>query len=383
MQIIFNNEGERRAAFPVTREWVYFNHAAVGPLPAPAHAAARAFGDDLSTMGEKHWEQDSLRMEAVRDSLARLVGAAREEIAFTRNTSEGLSVLARGLDWRAGDNVVVPAGEFPANVYPWLALAGRGVEARFVPLQDGAFGVDDILRRVDARTRVVSVSSVQFHNGFAVPLADLGSACRERGVIFCVDAIQSLGAFPLDVKGTGVDFLACGAHKWLLSGEGLGFLYCRRDLAERIDPPLVGWAGVSGWEDFDRMNLDFREGALRFETGNLSMWGIRALQAALEILEQTGAGRVAEQVGALTTAVRENCRRRGLAVRGPADGPRGGITAFDPPGGDPLRLMESLQKKGVQVSVRGGAIRVSPHYYNTNDEIESLFHALDELRARG
>lgn len=372
-------ESERRERFPVTREWIYLNHAAVGPLPTHVLDASRFYLAEASTRGEKHWERTLPLAESLRGALADLLGVDLEEIAFTRNTSEGLSVLAFGLDWRDGDNVVIPEREFPANVYPWLALGRRGVETRFVPLTEGGFTVDDVLRCTDGRTRLVSVSSIQFHNGFAADLAGLGRACRERGILFCVDAIQQLGVLPLDARRSCVDFLACGAHKWLMSGEGTGFLYCRRDLAERLSPVLVGWAGVRGWEDFQVHPLVFREGALRFETGNFSAIGVHNLHASLSWMQAVGMDRIAAAVKDIAGAVRRRAADRGFRILGPNAETAGGIVSFAPPGADPETLAEKLAARGIQVSKRNGALRVSPHFYNTHDEVDGFFSALDDI----
>ncbi|MBP7867109.1 MAG: aminotransferase class V-fold PLP-dependent enzyme [Acidobacteria bacterium] len=372
-------EPERRERFPVTRDWIYLNHAAVGPLPSHVLDASRHYLGEASTKGEKHWERTQPLAESLRGALAGLLGVDPEEIAFTRNTSEGLSILAFGLDWREGDNVVIPDREFPSNVYPWLALGRRGVKTRLVPLTDGGFTVDDVLRHTDGRTRVVSVSSVQFHNGFVADLDGLGRACRERGILFCVDAIQQLGAFPLDARRSGVDFLACGAHKWLMSGEGTGFLYCRRDLAERLSPVLVGWAGVRNWEDFQIHPLAFREGALRFETGNFSAIGVHNLHASLSWMQAVGMDRIAAAVRAVAGEVLRRAVDRGFRILGPSAEAVSGIVSFAPPGADPETLAAKLAERGVQVSKRNGALRVSPHCYNTRDEVDALFDALDDI----
>ncbi|HNW36899.1 MAG TPA: aminotransferase class V-fold PLP-dependent enzyme, partial [Candidatus Ozemobacteraceae bacterium] len=258
---------ERRRLFPVTETWIYLNHAAVGPLPTYGREAAERYVAALSVEGEKHWERTGPLIEELRGLLAEALHMPTEGIAFTRNTSEGLSILASGLDWRPGDNVVLPSVEFPANVYPWMNLERLGVELRRVEPVDGRITLENIARTITDRTRVVSISSVQFFSGFVADLPALSAECKKRGVLLCIDCIQHLGALPLDVVAAGVDFVAGGGHKWLMAGEGIGFVACRPELAEQLRPGLIGWQGVKQWEDFFDQRLDFKAGAMRFETG--------------------------------------------------------------------------------------------------------------------
>jgi selenocysteine lyase/cysteine desulfurase len=371
--------GRRAELFPVTREWIYLNHAAVGPLPAHVLAAARHYLDAISRGGDHHWLETYQVVEDTRALVARLVGARPEEIAFTRNASEGIGVLASGLDWRPGDNVVLPAAEFPANVFPWLNLGRRGVEVRFAPLRDGCCEADDIAPLVDGRTRVISVSSVQFFNGFRIDLAPLGELCRARGALLCVDAIQQLGALPLAVQDGGVDFLACGGHKWLMSGEGVGFLFCRAELLDRIHPAVVGWLGVRNWEHMLNYRLEFPPEARRYETGNLSAFGVHNLRAAVEEHLRLGPPAVAAAVLALAERTADEARRRGWTVLSPDGRARSGIVSVRVPGRDTTALVERLRETGVQVAARNGALRVAPHYYNTGDEVAEAFARLDHI----
>jgi cysteine desulfurase/selenocysteine lyase len=377
------DEADRRALFPVTKEWIYLNHAAVGPLPRPVRRAAQGYLRAISTRGDKHWEKTWELLEDLRERLAAWIGASSDEIAFTRNVSEGIGVLVLGLDWQPGDNVVLPAIEFPANVYPWLNLARLGVEVRFVPLRDGTFDLPDVQARVDRSTRVLAVSSVQFFNGFQADLAPLGRFCRDNGILFCVDAIQHLGALPLDVRSANADFLACGAHKWWMAGEGFGFLYCRRELQDRIRPAVVGWLGVRHWENFLDYKLEFPPSARRFETGNVSAFGAHALRAALAFFESVGPGNVAARVTARAGQVRQAALDRGWPVATPASGLPSGIVSFRVPGWEAPTLVAGLARLGVQVAARNGIVRVSPHFYNTSAEIDEFFRRLDGLAAAG
>ena len=374
-------EADRRALFPVTRRWIYLNHAAVGPLPRYVLKAVRGYIRAISTLGDKHWDKTWDLLEDLRSRLAAWIGADAGEIAFIRNASEGISVLALGLDWRPGDNVVLPAVEFPANVYPWLNLAAKGVETRFVPLRDGGFDLEDIRARVDESTRVLAVSSVQFYNGFQADLAALGGFCRERGILFCVDAIQQLGALPLDVRAARADFVACGCHKWWMAGEGFGFLYCRREVQDLVRPALVGWLGVAHWQNFLDYQLEFAPSARRYETGNLSAFGAHALRASLAFQEKLGAEAVVGRVRSLAQRVRRLAAGRGLTMATPENGAPSGIVSFRVPGRDSAALVASLARDGVQVAARNGFLRVSPHFYNTAEEIDEFFLRLDRAAA--
>ncbi|HEY9072134.1 MAG TPA: aminotransferase class V-fold PLP-dependent enzyme [Candidatus Ozemobacteraceae bacterium] len=375
---------ERLRLFPVTDKWIYLNHAAIGPLPRYVREAAERYLEAVSTDGEKHWEHTGPVADELRGMLASALHMPREGIALTRNVSEGMSILASGLDWKAGDNVVLPSVEFPANVYPWMNLEHLGVDLRRVEPVDGRIGVESIVNAIDSRTRVVSISSVQFFSGFVANLPALSAECRRRGVLLCVDCIQHLGALPLDLAAAGVDFLAGGGHKWLMAGEGIGFVACRPELAERLRPALIGWQGVRQWEDFFDQRLDFKPGALRFETGTLSAFGIHALHASLRGLASYGFERVAELVRENSRLVRRGALHRGFELALPdaeLASPAGtsGITSFRIEGVSAADLAARLKEAGVQVSARQGFLRVSPHFYNTPDEIEEFFTRLDTI----
>jgi len=234
-----------RDEFPSTAACVHFNHAGVGPLSRRCATAAADFladGRDHATLRYPVWER---RGDEVRAASARLIGAHQDEIAFCAGTSDGLSLLATGFPWSSGDSVVTAAGEFPANVYPWWGLAERGVETRMAELIDDRLTVDAIAKVTDGSTRVVSVSAVDFSRGQRRPLAAIGEFCRARGILFCVDAIQALGALELDVTREGIDCLAADGHKWLCAPEGLGIFYLSRRWLDRVRPPRLGWKSVT------------------------------------------------------------------------------------------------------------------------------------------
>jgi selenocysteine lyase/cysteine desulfurase len=299
-------------------------------------------------------------------------------VAFAANTSDGLAVVANGLDWREGDNVVGASCEFPSNVYPWMNLGPKGVEFRAAPERDGRVDPEDLFLLVDDRTRVVALSWVQFASGFRTDLARVGRFCRERGVLFVVDAIQGLGVLDLDVERDDVDVLASSAHKWLLGSEGIGLLYVSDRVVDRIEPARVGWTSVNDWIKWSRYDLTFREGAGRFEPGTLNTFGVYALGASLELLLEVGVPEIERHARAITDRLVEGLTGRGFHVVSPrTEGEWSAIVAATHPEHTPHELVKRLHERGIAVAHRAGRLRVSPHLYNTADEIDLLLEATD------
>ena len=308
-----------RSQFPVTDHWAFLDHAAVAPLSGPAQAALREYADDTAQHGVAHSVHWLKRIEDVRQFAARLVRADADEIAFVSSTSAGIAIVAEGLDWRSGDNIVTVAEEYPANLYPWLNLASRGVELRRVPSRGARIHVDDIRDALDARTRLVSLSSVEYASGFRNDLDRVGELCRERGILFFVDAIQSLGVLPFDVRATPIDFLAADGHKWLLGTEGAGIFFIRKELIDRLHPIGVGWHSVVNCWDFANIDFRLRPDAARWEGGSPNTAGITALGASLEFLLEIGVPVVAARILELTDYLCERACAGGLrGVQQPA-----------------------------------------------------------------
>jgi len=367
-----------RAEFPVTREWAFLNHAAVAPLSKRAHDRILAWADDFTNHGnvrEAEWYRE---VEAVRAASARLIAAAPEEIAFLKNTSEGLALVAEGLDLKAGDSVVIVGREFPANIYPWLHLESRGVAVRMVqPGEQGRISVDEIAAAIDGTTRLLSMSFVQYASGFRSDLARLGRLCRDHGVLFCVDAIQGLGVFPVDVNAMQIDFLAADGHKWLVSPEGAAIFYCRRELLDQLRPVSVGWKSVANYGSFAQIELRFPPTAARFECGSLNVAGITALGASLQLFEEIGATEIERRVQTVTDLLVDRLAGAGASVyssRKP--GEWSGIVSFEWPAGDPRRLKLHCLKRQVMISYRDGRLRASPHFYNNAADVDALLDAL-------
>ncbi len=331
--------------------------------------------------GAFHYPKWAQQTVDIRRSCARLINAASDEIAFVKNTSHGLSIVAEGLDWRPGDNVLVYEKEFPSNLYPWMHLRRRGVEAKAIPSRAGRLLPEDIEALADSRTRLLAVSSVQFSNGFRVDLKRAGEICQSKGIFLCVDAIQSLGIIPMDVKAFNVDFLAAGAHKWLLGPEGIGVFFCRQELAGRLDPPLIGWKCVRNELDFDHPDLRLKKNAQKFEEGTLNLIGILGLGAAIAHLLEAEPGLIEKHVLDLGDLIIQEAEKRGYAVLTPKQRQERGGNVTISGSFDPDTIREALRKKGIMVNVRGGGLRVSPHFYNTEAEIMTFFEQVDQLLA--
>jgi len=369
-----------REEFPITKRYVYLDHAGVAPVSLRVKRAVEGFLTEASQDGMFGYEGWMNGVKEVRKNCARLVGAEPEEIAFVKNTSHGLSIVAEGLDWKEGDNLIICENEFPSNVYPWLNLGRRGVEIRQAPSRGGRILIEDIIEGlVDRRTRLLAISSVQFTNGFRIDLKRLGEVCREKGVLFSVDAIQSLGAIRMDVREFQVDFLSADGHKWLLAPEGIGIFYCRKGLAERLNPPLIGWKSIENESDYDRIDFRLKTNALRFEEGSFNVMGVVALGAAVGLLLEVGVERVERRVLELGDLIIKEAEKRGFEIRTPKNREeRAGIVSLSG-GFNPIDVKDKLKALGIMVNVRGGAIRVSPHFYNTEDEILRFFEGMEKV----
>jgi selenocysteine lyase/cysteine desulfurase len=364
-----------RDQFPVTKNYVYLDHAGVAPVSLRVKKAVEGFISESAEFGAFNYRLWMDGVEEIRKKSAALIGASPEEIAFVKNTSHGISIVAQGLDWREGDNLIVCEKEFPSNVYPWLNLEKKGIEIRFIPSSSGM--IKDIEELIDSRTRLITISSVQFSNGFRIDLKRVGELCREKGIFLFVDAIQSLGVIPMYVEEFKVDFLAADGHKWLLSPEGTGIFYCRGELAERLNPTLIGWKSIQNESDYDCIDFRLKASALRFEEGSLNVTGIFALGAAIDLLLEVGISRIQSRVLELGDLIIRESEKRGFHVRTPKRREeRGGIVSIAG-NFDPINVKDKLRADGIIVNVRGGAIRVSPHFYNAEYEVLRLFDSID------
>lgn len=366
-----------RLEFPVTRSSVYLNHAAISPVASRVRDAMFGIIEDRHCFAMEHFESWLKATEATRASTARLLNADPEEIAIVKNTSEGISLFANGLELKKGDEVVSIEGEFPANYFPWKMLERQGVGLRLVKQEKGEIPLEVIERALTRHARVVAVSFVQFLSGYRINLEQLGRLCDERGVLLFVDAIQGMGAFPIDVRRAKIAGLAAGTHKWLMGPEGCGILFVRRDLAERMEPATVGWTSFEGWQQFTSSHLTWRPGAGRFECGALNMAMVYGLGAALELFHEVGVDVIAERILSLTDRLRQGLDRRGYRIYGPQTRECGsGIVSFEPRKGSAEDLIARLQDLRIMGSVRGNFVRLSPHFYNTEGEIDQALEVL-------
>ncbi|HSD51195.1 MAG TPA: aminotransferase class V-fold PLP-dependent enzyme [Candidatus Methylomirabilis sp.] len=364
--------------FPIKKKRCYFNNASIGPLSLPVIAAVEEFLADVRDNGRNNYPHWCKYADTeVKDRIGRLIGADRSEIAFVKNTTEGLVTVANGLRWQPGDNVIIPDIEYPSNVYCWMKLQARGVELRWVRNRMGRVRVEDIAQLIDGRTRLVSLSAVQFSNGFRQDLARTGELCRSRGVLLNLDAIQWLGALHMDLSQYPVDFLSAGGHKWLLGPIGTGIFYCRRDALDLIDPPNVGYHSVGKHEDHMDYELVYRPDAGRFEEALVNFPGIWGLDAAVKVLLGLGTCAIETRIRALTDLALEGLLARGYEIVSPqGDAERSGILSFRHPRLPADLLAARLADASVDVAVRGGALRISPSFYNDEDEILRFLEAL-------
>ena len=368
--------------FDLDPDVIYLNHAAVAPWPTRTARAVADFAEQNRRFGAWHYP-DWLRVEArLRERLAALVGApSADDIALLKNTSEALSVIAAGLDWRAGDNIVSFAGEFPSNRIVWEALAGQGVRLRLA--DSGATDPEAaLIACCNADTRLVSISSVQYASGLRIDLGRIGDYCNARGILLCVDAIQSLGALPFDVLAVGADFVVADGHKWMLGPEGLALFYSRPAARDKLRLHQFGWHMVEHVGDFDRSDWQPADSARRFECGSPNMLAIHALEASLSLLLEIGVATLSERIADNTRGMLYHIDRRGFELLSPRQpSRRSGIVTFRVPGTESQRLYEALMKQGVVCACRGGGVRFSPHFHTPPEQIGAAFDRIDALLA--
>jgi len=366
------------AEFPIRERYAFLNHASVAPIPASTQAAISEFARDAAEEGPVNYTAWLHSMSLARTAAGEMLHCDAEDICFVKNTNHGLLIAANSINWKAGDNVVGLEHEFPANILPWKNLAYLGVEFRAVPERaDYTYSIDEIAARIDSRTRLLAISWVEYSTGVRNDISALSALCRERGILFCVDAIQGMGALPVDLQQVPVDFFVADGHKWLLAPEGCGVLYVRRELIPELNTSMAGWCGQRNPQDYDNTEQPYKPTAKRFEEGSHNLLAIRALGTSLRLLLDAGQF-VEDRIRALTALTIEGARRKAYTVVTPEPWEqRSGIVSFHKEGQNPVEVAaQLLAKDKIVIAGRRGFLRVSPHFYNDEEEIERLIAAL-------
>lgn len=377
-----------RDQFVVTDRFTYLNHAGISPLPNASLHAITESARAVNTGGSVGEDERAEAVEATRGLTADLLGVPVGDVAFVKNTTEGLGFVANGLEWHRGDQVVVPDGEFPSTIYPWLSLEDRGVEVVRIEPQGpaGAIGLDAFEAALDSgKVRLVALSWVQFSKGWRSDLAGLATLCHAHDALLCVDVIQGLGVLPCQLGAWGVDFAAADAHKWLLGPEGIGVMYVSSEQRETLRVLEPGWASVAHRMEWDNLDLVYDDSARRFEGGTPNMIGLAGFGASVELITAASVESIWAHVDAVCDALCAGLEARGATVvsdRRPAHEPEGrsSIVTFVFPDTDHDALHERLETAGVICSPRGGGIRFAPHGYTNADDIAAALAAIDQLR---
>ncbi len=362
-----------REQIPTSKKYVYLNHAACSPLPTPVVDAQNHYLEERSVEASVPYESWIEHTDKTRTLIADFIHARPEEIAFLKNTTDGINVVAHMLPYRKGDNVVTTDLEFPSNYLPWFNLQRKGVEFRVVRNKNNRLLCEDFEKAVNDHTKCLAVSHVEYATGFKNDLKALGDLCREHNTYFFVDPIQSLGALTMDVTKTPVDFFSSGCYKWLMSELGISVFYIRKDLLDEFHPADVGWFSLEdylNYDTFDRENPQIATTARKFECGNINFYGVYTLHASLHFLRSFPM--IEERVMRLSTYLMDQLKEKKYEIQTPEE--HAGIVNFKVKNAE--EVVEKLKKKNIIVSSRAGGIRVSTHFWNTEEELETLLRAL-------
>ena len=363
-----------RHQFPVTKQLIHLNHAAVAPLSRPAAEAMRWLVTDCEDYGSFHYDAWMKTYDGLRDVTAKLINSHPGEIAIVKNTSEGIATIANGMSWQPGDRIIVFEEEFPANQYPWQRLEQiKGVKLDWLR----ADGPLEKLEQAAKGARMVAISFVQFLTGFRADIEAIGKICRQNGCFFFVDAIQGLGYYPLDVEKCHIDALAADGHKWLLGPEGCGVLYVRSAVQDQIEPFEFGWTNVQNYSDYGQRTLTLRSDAGRYEPGTLNTVGIYGLHASIRFLLEVGIENICESVLARTQQLHDGVIAKGYEVLGSRTPQNdAGIVCFRREGHDFRMVHKTLKENGILTAPRAGWVRASPHFYISPEDIEKCLAVL-------
>lgn len=363
-----------RSQFPIFEKYVFLNAASLSPIPEPTRKVIGELAQEIAMTAYLGYERWKTRITETRKLAAGLIGGGEDEVAFIRNTADGVSLVASGFPFVEGDEVIINDLEFPSNVYPWLNLRSKGVTVKIAKSVGGRITPDMIVREVTPKTKIVAISTAQYATGYRADLASLGQMARERGFLFFVDAIQSLGALPMDVKKYGVDFLSCGGHKWLCAPEGIGVFYCAKERLDLLRLTRVGWNTVKDPYNFGNIDFTPKPTAGRFEEGTTNILGVYGLHESLKTIMSFGIERNEAQILSLTSQLAEGLSSRGYEIVSPmGDGERSGILIFSAKDkAENNNIVKRLNEAGIMVMERGGGIRVAPHFFNTKEDVQRL-----------
>ncbi len=365
-----------RTLFPITSQKIYLNHAAISPLSTRVTDRMEWLIDDRMLGNVDSFQEADAIREQLRRDIARMIHAQPEQIAFIINTSEGFNHLVHGLDWQAGDEILLPDCEFPSNVYPFKNLERFGVLVKLIPTDEGKISLETIASMITPRTRLLSISYVEFLSGFRNDLKAIGALCKAHDIIFSVDGIQGIGALPIDVREFQIDFLSNGGHKWLMGPMGAGFMYFSPHLFRQLRPAFTGWLAVQNAWDFLEYQLDFLPDARRYEYGTANFMGIVGLSESVRLLLEIGLGNIEKKILALGEHLVNGLEELGLTLVNSRNKKHwAGIYTFK--ARRPEDLFEYLKKNRVVCSLRNGLLRISPHFYNTLEEIETVISLID------
>jgi cysteine desulfurase/selenocysteine lyase len=368
-----------RSEFPLDDKLIYLNHAAVAPWPRRTADAVKQFAEENIRFGASHYPEWVEKEAHLREQIKRLINApSSDDIALLKNTSEALSVVAFGLDWKSGENVVSSDQEFPSNRIPWQAQADKGVEYRAVDIQDTVDPEAALMAACDSNTRVLAISSVQYGSGIRINLERLGKFTRKQGILFCVDAIQSIGAHSFDVQAMNADFAMADAHKWILGPEGIALFYCADQIREKLKLHEYGWHMVKDAGDYDKKSWEIAPSSRRFECGSANMLGIHALSASLSLFEELGMKRIEDRITEQSAQLMDELAKHArIELVTPRDkGRYAGIVTFRIAQADSQALHHQLLSQQVICAQRFGGIRFSPHFYTGQEKIKKALEIL-------
>ena len=368
-----------RSQFAALKQFAYLNSAAVSPPPQTAIEAVNGQMNDVANFGSSHYQDWIETKSRARALVAQMINVRPEQIAFTRNTSDGFAAIANGIAWEKGDNIVSFAREFPANFYPWRRVRDKfGVELRLAPERDGRIDLDEMIAMIDHDTKAVTISSVQFGSGFRADLESIGRAARAVDALFCVDMIQGLGAHGYDFPAQYVDAASGASHKWLCAPEGCGILYLSDRARARVEPTLTGWISVETPWDFEDREQAFKPNALAWESGTGTSSLFYGFEQSLKLLTETGLDRIEKYLDELSDMLCDSLAAKNYdVVSSRKPGEKSAIVCIKHRGGiDSGEVFKKLESENVIVSARGDRVRIAPHFYNDQSDIERLVEAL-------